>query len=68
MHLVAIPVKKLAFHGVIFDIWLYLPRYLSEKSLLLLTILVAKLSNMSKICPVRVLFHKVPLTCPTIHF
>ena len=33
-----------------------------------LAILVAKLSSMGKIYPVRVLFHKLPLTCPTIHF
>lgn len=33
-----------------------------------LTIPVPKLSIMGKIYPVRVLFHKLPLTCPTIHF
>lgn len=33
-----------------------------------LAILVLKLPIMGKIYPVRVLFHKLPLTCPTIHF
>lgn len=33
-----------------------------------LVLLVLKLPITGKIYPVRVLFHKLPLTCPTIHF